>query len=559
MDLGGLEMRVDFGLDGDQVAVAAQPLDEGTEIGKAGFGHAGSSGVVLPAFDIPAPVPDASPPGGIIRAVRARTVPRVAAEREMRVEFTPEYSRLFLVVLLLATGPALAAPPDSEDPMGPGDEKDPRSIAGLRYDQGFNLSTADNRFAIRISAAAQFRYSYVDYDDKVQGNEEDYSNFYLRRARLWWIGHAFDPRFTYTFHLQLEPDSDVNLHDAWLEYRFSPWLRLGAGRFKIGYGLEFMNSGFALDLVDRSIFSGETDIDIGGGLLAYGPEFPGGGTDRFGVDWTNIFTGYPTGGLLLGRSQGVQLRGINEPYNEGFVFEYLAGIWQGRATRGDSNRTDGMLYSARAGFYPFGWIDWRTQGDMPRSERFKLGLILSAYRDDDVREIDGNVNFVGPYDIHDRGYDVALQARYRGLAVDVEWARERFEAELPATADKEWEREGWRIQAGWFIKPRRYQLTARYAQIERMQDPTAEGAGASGLGIPRVWNPASGAFDNTLEKRLTEVTAGFAFYLSGSHAHKLIFDVSRLGRGFAETSEPGFFTPGDQQDSRVRGMVQFFF
>ena len=460
---------------------------------------------------------------------------------------------------LLVTGLALGAPPDTDDlPDGEAGES-PLSISGVRYDRGFNLATADNTFAIRISAAIQFRYTYVDYDPAVEGNQDNYSNFYLRRVRIWFIGHAFDPRFTYTFHLQLEPNADVNLHDAWLEYRFSPWLRLGAGRFKIGYGLEFMNSGFALDFVERSVFSGETDIDIGGGLLSYGPEFPGGGTGRFGTDWTDLLTGFPTGGMLLGRSQGIQLRGINEPHDDGFVFEYMAGIWDGRATRGRSNRTDGMLYSARAGFYPFGWIDWRTQGDMQQSERFKLGLLLSAYRDDDVRELDASFNPVPPYDVHDRGYDVAVQARYRGLAADFEWAHESYEADNPALTENRWEREGWRFQAGYFIKPRRYQVVARYAQIRRLTDPTIAAARASGLNVPRVWNPAAGQFDDALEKSIQEITLGFDLYLSRSHAHKLFFDVSRLSRQFAEVSEPGYFSPEDQEDSRFRTMLQLFF
>lgn len=464
-----------------------------------------------------------------------------------------------LGLVLLSAGLVLGAPPETDEESGADAETTQNNITGVRYDRGFNLATADNNFAIRISAAIQFRYTYVDYDPAVEENQDNYSNFYLRRARLWFVGHAFDPRFTYTFHLQLEPNAEVNLHDAWLEYRFNKWLRLGAGRFKIGYGLEFMNSGFALDFVERSIFSGETDIDIGGGILNYGPEFPGGGTDRFGTDWVNLFTGFPTGGMSLGRSQGIQLRGINERHDDGFVFEYMAGIWDGRATRGRSNRTDGMLYSARAGFYPFGWIDWRSQGDMQRSERFKLGLLLSAYRDDDVREATAAVQFISPYDVHDRGYDLALQARYRGFAADMEWAHETYQADDPSLADNRWEREGWRIQAGYFIKPRRYEVVARYAQIERLKDPTVAAAQGSGLNVPRVWNPETGQYDDALEESLHEVTVGFNAYLSRSHAHKLSFDVSRLSRQFAEVNEPGFFRPADQEDSRVRAMVQLFF
>jgi phosphate-selective porin len=133
------------------------------------------------------------------------------------------------------------------------------------YDLGFKLTTADERFSLRLWGALQLRYTYLDYDERVEGNETNYSNFYMRRARVWFAGNAFDKRFTYYLHIQLEPSNGVNLHDAWLEYNFDDLLILGAGRNKIPYGVEFINSGFGLQFVERSVFSGETDIDAPGG------------------------------------------------------------------------------------------------------------------------------------------------------------------------------------------------------------------------------------------------------------------------------------------------------
>ena len=59
----------------------------------------------------------------------------------------------------------------------------------------------------------------------------------MRRARLWFRGHAFDERFTYFVHLQLEPTRSINAHDLWLEYDLGDLLKVGVGRNKIASDL----------------------------------------------------------------------------------------------------------------------------------------------------------------------------------------------------------------------------------------------------------------------------------------------------------------------------------
>ena len=123
------------------------------------------------------------------------------------------------------------------------------------YDKGFRLGSPEDAFSLRINGLMQVRYSSVDYDPTTRFNDREYSNFYVRRARLYFSGHAADSRFTYLLHIQLEPNQGLNANDMWLEYQFSDLLRLGAGRNKISYGLEFMNSGSALGMIDREVGS----------------------------------------------------------------------------------------------------------------------------------------------------------------------------------------------------------------------------------------------------------------------------------------------------------------
>ncbi|MEJ2582418.1 MAG: hypothetical protein P8127_12425, partial [Acidobacteriota bacterium] len=123
-----------------------------------------------------------------------------------------------LFALLLTAAPAVVA-------------EDISNVKGtpLRvfYDQGFRLATSDGAFVLRLNGLLQMRYSYVDYDPLIRFNQEDYSNFFVRRARLYFSGHAGSPRFTYYFHVQLEPNQSLNANDLWIEYKFSDLIQLG--------------------------------------------------------------------------------------------------------------------------------------------------------------------------------------------------------------------------------------------------------------------------------------------------------------------------------------------
>jgi hypothetical protein len=414
------------------------------------------------------------------------------------------------------------------------------------YDQGFTWTSADDHFSLKINGALQVRYTFLHYDDAIAGNGENLSSFYIRRARLYLRGHAYDRRLRYFIHLQLEPTRTVNAHDLWLEYEFSDLLRLGVGRLKIAFGLEFLASGLGLEFVERSLFSGETEIDSN----PEGPEYPGGGTARFGLSWI-ADTGFATGGLDLYRSQGVQLSGRRGSTDSPTV-EYQLGLWNGRSTLGLGNTGDGHLVALRAGYYPWGWIDWAWQGDGEDSRTLRVGVVGSAY----------TASGAAGGTIDEKGWDLGFLSRFRGFSLDGEWATERFDLAGVAT---QLERRGWRVEGGWFVVAPTLQVVGRYATIQRLVDPTYATAVASGLGVAMVRAP-SGDEVIGIEKGIAEVTVGFSWYIRTWHRNKLQLDVSRLVRTFAD--DPGavvdgrptaIAAPPDQVDHRVRAQVQIAF
>jgi hypothetical protein len=440
----------------------------------------------------------------------------------------------------------IASPIAAED-GGAGDDGALESIlAG--YDQGFRFETRDGAFALRLNGLLQARWTYVGYDEAIRYNQDDYSNTYLRRARLYFSGHAGSPRFTYLFHVQLEPDQGISANDLWIEYEFNDLLRLGVGRNKIAYGLEMLNSGSALGMVERSVMYGETDIDVGQASEP-GPRYPGGGTARFGLSSSAPETRFSTGGLQLYRSQGLQLRGQRGSADRP-TFEYQLGLWQGRGTASLANYGNDHLISLRVGYHPFGFVDWRLVGDVEGTERFKLAVTGSVYADESD----------SPAVFSEHGTNLAALARWRGWSVDLEWGAESYDY---ADFADDFEREGYRASVGWFVVPSTWEVRARYAQIERLKNPTYRNALDSGLGVPEV--RSDGGWTPALEAKISEVSVAASVFIP-AWRNRVIVDVSRLVREFA--ADPDAVIGGepapvakapDQVDYRIRTMVQLVF
>jgi len=414
------------------------------------------------------------------------------------------------------------------------------NLLTAKYDKGFRFTTPDGAYSLRLNGLIQGRYTYVDYDPEIRYNQDSYSNFFVRRARLYFSGHAGSSRFKYLFHIQLEPSQGINANDMWLEYEFSDWFQLGAGRNKISYGLEMLNSGSALGLVERSLMYGETDIDLGESDTL-GPRYPGGGTARFGLS-AYADTGFATGGMNLYRALGIQAHGRKGSADRP-TFEYQVGVWQGRGTGSSSNSGDDHLTAVRVGYHPWGFIDWKIVGDVHRSERFKLGVIGSVYRNRGEQ----------PFEFDENGANIAVLVRWRGWSADIEWATERYDF---ADFDDDFERVGLRAAFGWFVVPSRWEIRARYAEIQRLKNPTYRAALDSGLGVPEVWDGED--WTPALEAKISEVTLGVSRRLPGFR-NLVVLDASRLVREFAADPDAGIAKAEDQVDYRFRAMVQLVF
>jgi hypothetical protein len=424
------------------------------------------------------------------------------------------------------------------------------------YDKGFYIKTEDGNFSLTVNAAIQMRYSYVDFDKMVNTNDEDWSNFFLRRARLFFKGNAPNKDWTYFLHLQLEPQSAVNLHDAYVTWKKYPYAQIQFGRAKIPYGLEFWQSGFLLNGVERSIFSGETEIDGKSDIR----KWPGSNAD-FRVSNEDSITKYPLGGLNLFRSQGIHLQGDIDFLNQKGFFQYWAGVYNGRNTKGRVNIDTNPLWVGRIAINPLGKFKFIQQGDVDYSKDPKISFLISGaqytdrltqYRTITDSDSDGYGDKVSAtYDIKGTDYDIAAMLRFKGFSLDMEYAYERFEQKR--SSGYKWDRFGYHFNTGYFLIPKKLELISRYAYVERIKDNDRIKSLTSGLGLVSV----NGGTNNAIEDNLREYSVGINYYID-KHRMKFSADYSYLVRELSPVSG-AIGSVSDQHDNRLRTMFQFFY
>jgi hypothetical protein len=441
---------------------------------------------------------------------------------------------------------------------------DEESGITVRWQNGFRIvdKQDEDLYYLRLRFGLQFRYTYGVFDDCILSNaDHDWSNFFIRRARFLADGNAPSENWYYFFQVQLEPAMGVNLLDGFVRWQRYDFLRFWLGRGKIPYGLAFWQSGFALNGVERTIFTGETDLE-GKADDIFGEDidrFWPGGNARFPVSG-HVLEGtlFPVGGFTLYRSQGVYVSGdVPVPGFRGVpLFQYWAGVFNGRDTFSFSNPTDDMLYSVRLGYAPFGETSLYVQGDIPTSQRLKAALLFSTYYYKDrasIRYDSAAQEYVlADYDIQDYGFNLAALIRYRGFSADLEYGFENFD-QMGDTPDNsgDYDRMGGRVNLGYFFVPERLEAVFKWAYVERIHANNEEASLRTGLGLVETCNGTAA------EKNLQQYTFGLNFYLYGNN-QKIAADYSLLIRGL-EAVDPSSPYLKDQQDHRVRLMFQMLF
>jgi hypothetical protein len=149
----------------------------------------------------------------------------------------------------------------------------------LWYDRGFNLSTNDNSFLLKIRGRLMFRETTrwrngawrnpgdaknypellgVFGDYRANRSEDFATQFNVRRARLLFLGHLINPDFKYFVQIGFETAENAqtpgsaNLLDYYLLSTHYPLFNVQAGQFKVFFNRAQINNTASMQFAERA-------------------------------------------------------------------------------------------------------------------------------------------------------------------------------------------------------------------------------------------------------------------------------------------------------------------
>ena len=320
---------------------------------------------------------------------------------------------------------------------------------------GLTFQTADKNYKLKMGFFGQFLGNYTDAD-----NEEGLG-FSVRSLWLIWNGNAFAPWMKYTFQYDLAGGALKDMRLSFAKNKaFVPTL----GQYKVPFNREFLNSITALQLVGTSIIDDyfRYGRDIGGGV--YG--FLGDGMIR-----------------------------------------YDAGVFQGEGANQKNDKGDtGMLWAARVQASLMGGNAKKVKENFAKRPTL---MVAAAVAGIDVEDgSDGNIGIPS-------GERELESGRVTSFAADINYRDPRFNLTGEyigrwanpdnAGVDSAYD-QGFRVQGGFFLLPKRIELASRYAMV--IFDDGANVFGGNDL--DNVWT----------------FTQGLNYYLSGNHRWKVQLDYT---------------------------------
>jgi phosphate-selective porin OprO/OprP len=363
----------------------------------------------------------------------------------------------------------------------------------IAWRDGKTRMTLGSNFYLELSNRVQVRYTHEFPDDAVKlgGTEsagDSKGSFRIRRAKLKFEGWFYKPYLQYEVQTNWPGISSANLanylEDAnlnWDVTKGKKHFMVKLGQYKVPFGLQELVSSGSQQLVDRTLVS-------------------------------NVYS--------RGRDTGVSVWGVLGANK----FEYRAGLFNGNGLTRSVNDNDKFQYNARVTFQPNGAVPLGTYSGAHQSESdFEskaLGkpifTISAAVEQNDLSfaATDLKTNIMSTL------YTIDMMLKHRGFsATGAYFWGERKPQEINPTFDTS----GWYGQAGYFLKPEKWEIAFRYAE----QDPS----------------------DAVGPDKITEIRGGINWFYA-RHALKVQADYGQIK---TETSS------GERKNNELRIQTQFIF
>ncbi len=425
------------------------------------------------------------------------------------------------------------------------------------YDRGFNFSMNDNAFYLKIRFRSQLRFTQrfrnaawrnpgdaknfpellgVFGDYRANRSESSSSQFNLRRLRVYFMGHVFDPDFKYYIQLRAETAENaqapgsLSLLDMNFTATHLPWLNAQFGQYKVYFNRSQINSTASLQFAERALVqdaftaSGLDRRDIGLTIMNDEELYP------FNY-YVGVFNGAGPSFNRLGSFQS------EEP-----------GETPGTSQRNINANTridiDRLMFAGRVQWNMLGRPGY-GEGDLFYSETPQMA-VGGGYAYNPAINTSTNNNFIG-IDLANLNFRRQLAAfgngrqlgwgivdystwavdgvfKYRGFSFQAEYYFKnviRHEKGLPvvcttvdaagactgttSAAGLLGNATGWYMQSGYYLIPRKLELAARYA----------------------YWDPDTHAADDLIK----QVDVSLNWFLNGTYDHQIMLTYSNVQMG----------------------------
>jgi hypothetical protein len=459
---------------------------------------------------------------------------------------------------------------------------------GVEVNNGLNIRVGE-RFFLKLRLLTQVRYSYSTYNGawgtigdsrnpeilggqvefRAVRNQSNSSTFSVPRARLQFLGFAFDPDLRYNISLAMDQapfnqegsNGRVALQDAYIASWHIPWATVQVGQQRVWFNRANITSiattSFADPMIVQRMFSANqvNNRDIGISILS--------DEDQYKINYAI--------GIWNGAGPNLTREGTA-------VSQYLpntsTAAFNGNArTYNYDTRflTGEMMYTARL-LYKISGNPGYGQGDIINSRvpqaaiafgyaynpaqnylsSIRSDIVDRAYRQAVVSSFNGRLLGGGIYDF--QTFETDFIAKYQGWSLQAEgyYRHQRLRSSndetipfAPTTAivqgppvdlGQAW---GWYVQVGKYVIPRKLEVAVRYG----VSDPST--------------------------KQVNDLTKEFGMALNysfdGTYNNRLIVDYSNITMGsggrapdrFPFENLPGFGR--DLVENRINVQYQFYF
>jgi polyhydroxyalkanoate synthesis regulator phasin len=348
------------------------------------------------------------------------------------------------------------------------------------YNKGAYIKTTDGRFSVKLNVRTQGAFSY-----EVQEDQENTTTFKVRRARVLFGGNVYYPWMKYFTQITLEGGS-TSLRDAYIQAAYYDWAEPQIGQYKVPFDREFLTSAFNLELIDRSIVS-------------------------------NTFS--------LQRDIGVQISGqlLQDQ------LAYAVGMFNGSGAN-QNNVNQEFMYVGRVVYSPFGPVPY-SQGalDTPASPKLSIGVAgayLPGLKPGERKTLAGPLGDTNIVPVKSEVYELTadLAFKYQNFSFEGSYDFRNIDPNKTTPFGQE-QAQGFFLQGGYFLIPKKFEVAARYAWVDP-DDPNQK--------------------DNNKQQ---EYTGGLSYYMYG-HNLKLQANYSY----FRNQSTTGY-----QDDHLVQAMMTLAF